>query len=181
MGKKDTMVVFKALKDGVSPIQRYPWPLPTDGQPGAWVDTVGKPALCANGVHGYLDRKKAESAGNQVFEMEIEGDIVKDHEKAAGQRGRLIRQLSGNRSITLDGLLTTVGLAPGATVLGEAATALGVTLDAIAAAIRKHDVRVVDDHDALVPLEDYMRVTSDTAAVRRRVAPLAQLPLTVTI
>lgn len=89
----ERMVVYKALDPrGRSTHQKFPWPKPQGKRPGKWVEIEGRPHLCVRGLHGWLtlDIARQWSEGD-IYEMEIEGDIVSDDQKAAGRRGRLLR------------------------------------------------------------------------------------------
>jgi hypothetical protein len=179
----DTMVVYKSLLNGVSPFQHYRWPLPADGNPGDWVDAgTRKPVVCSWGVHGYLTRVQAErDTGNQVFEMEIEGEIAKDTEKATGQRGRLLRQLSGVVAVTLADVADAVAKnGSHSDALAAAAANMGVTLASVEKALPK-DTFVVDEADNLVTLARYLRSASATLGdgFNRRIWALSGLPLLV--
>lgn len=87
------MIVYKALKHGLSPYRNFKWPLPKGKRKGVWIAEPGTPVLCQRGFHGFLRLEDAEKAGYEVYEMELSGPIVKDHEKAAGTRARLVRKL----------------------------------------------------------------------------------------
>ena len=46
------MRAYKFLRPGaVGPFSGHRWPVPAGGDPGAWVEAAGGPALC-RGVHG---------------------------------------------------------------------------------------------------------------------------------
>jgi hypothetical protein len=181
VGQADRRIVFKSLKDGVSTVQNFTWPLPPDAAtPGDWVDTDPKKkiAVCVYGVHGWLTRRRAEQDGNQVFEMEIEGDIVDDHEKAAGRRGRLLRQLSGAHAATLGELADLVTAnGAGATALDLAAKRLGVTQASIEKAL--DGAYTIDDNGELVRLGLYLRKAPPTVGdgFERRVSAMRRFPL----
>lgn len=87
------MIVYKALNHGKSPYRHWDWPLPNGKRPGKWATIKEAPRLCAVGFHGYLRLEDAQKAGSEVFEMELVGRIVKDDEKAASDKARLLRRL----------------------------------------------------------------------------------------
>lgn len=88
------MLAYKALdENGLSTYQKYKWPLPKDGKPGKWVKINDYPKLCVRGFHAWKTLERAKEEGTFVYEMEIEGDIVADHEKVAGSRARLTKLL----------------------------------------------------------------------------------------
>lgn len=86
--------VYKALKDGRSPYQRVAWPLPVGRKPGAWMEVAGEPVLCKRGLHGYIHREDAAANGTEVYAMEVAGTVVRDHEKVAASRARLLRRVT---------------------------------------------------------------------------------------
>ncbi len=89
------MIVLKGLDaNGRSPYQHHPWPLPEGDAPGAWVEAGLRPIeLCANGIHGCLPEQVGSLPGDRWFVAEIEGDVVSGTDKAAGRRGRLLREI----------------------------------------------------------------------------------------
>jgi hypothetical protein len=102
--KKDklpTCTVYKVLdSEYKSTVQHFSWPLPTKEEPGPWLDMEGIPILCVRGYHGWLNKEKAfreassrEVKGAHVYEMEIEGEIRQDKEKACGTRARLVKEI----------------------------------------------------------------------------------------
>ena len=89
-------IVYKALNpDGTSPYQNYQWEIPKPGRKGKWLSIADDPILCHRGLHGYLTREIAESEHSScdIYEMEVDGKIVRDKEKVAASRARLIRKL----------------------------------------------------------------------------------------
>src|SRR4051794_14044460 len=91
------MVVFKALGvDGLSPFQRWRWPLPPDDDtPGEWVEVEGEPRLCHHGLHGFRKLHQAMREGQRIYEMEVTGRIVGDDTKVSATRARLLRLVQG--------------------------------------------------------------------------------------
>jgi hypothetical protein len=93
-------IVYKALKEGgISPYQKWKWPLPMEDAPGEWVEVDGPPALCRNGLHGYLKRDAAHREAEFVFEMEVAGETVEDDHKLAATRARLLRRVEAYKPI----------------------------------------------------------------------------------
>ena len=98
-------IVYKALcKDGKSTFQGWQWPLPTETEPGEWVEVNPPAVLCLHGFHGYreLEQAFAFNGDDDVYEMEISGDIHRDHEKVVATKARLIRKLERNTAITIE-------------------------------------------------------------------------------
>lgn len=103
-------IVYKALKDdGRSVHQNWKWPLPSVKEPGDWVEVEGKPELCKHGLHGYLTYEQAEQLheGADIYEMEVDGQIVEDTDKLAATRARLVRLIGSEnrREVELAGAL----------------------------------------------------------------------------
>lgn len=93
----ETVVAYKGLRvGGAAPYTGFEWPLPRGKRPGKWVEIDGEPKLCARGFHGFLTRAAAESAGAEVYEVEITGRLVRDNEKIAGTKARLLRRIDTN-------------------------------------------------------------------------------------
>jgi hypothetical protein len=98
------LTVYKLLKDNDrSTYQDWDWTqfLPSVGLPGDWVEIAKglHPQICSIGFHGWLTLQKAkdEAVNNytrfSIYEMELEGEVKRDHQKACGRRARLIRKL----------------------------------------------------------------------------------------
>jgi hypothetical protein len=90
------LTVYKVLDAQYkSTVQHYSWPLPTDTEPGPWLDMEGDATLCIRGYHGWVNKETAfrDSRGAHVYEMEIEGVISQDIEKACGTRARLVKEI----------------------------------------------------------------------------------------
>ena len=92
-----TTIAFKALKaGGISPYLDFHWPLPTNGQPGEWVHAEGAIGLCANGIHACLtcrDLLAGEYLDEELYTIELDGEIVRGDDKCCARSGRLLRRL----------------------------------------------------------------------------------------
>jgi hypothetical protein len=115
------IIAYKVLDvDFKSTYQGFIWPTPPKvkattidskydkpAEPGPWLEIEGEPVLCVRGFHGWLTKEKAfkeitrryndtNTTGpitGHVYEMEFEGNTVKDHEKICGTRARLVREI----------------------------------------------------------------------------------------
>lgn len=90
------LTVYKVLdSEYKSSVQHYSWPLPTKTEPGPWLEMEGDPALCIRGYHGWINKETAfrDTRGAHIYEMEIEGKISQDNEKACGTRARLVKEI----------------------------------------------------------------------------------------
>lgn len=62
-------------------------------EPGPWLEIEGDPVLCTRGFHGWIKKEKAFREGAHVYEMELEGKYLQDHEKACSTRARLVKEI----------------------------------------------------------------------------------------
>lgn len=93
-------ICYKVLTtEHKSQFRDFPWPVPTDDQPGEFVVANGEIVLCKNGLHGWNTKERAiqEAQGKlvqgEVYEMHIYGTTVSDHEKTAGAVARLVKKV----------------------------------------------------------------------------------------
>jgi hypothetical protein len=92
---------FKVLKNGRGTYSNAAWSLPTDDQPGAWMEVAGPLIMCANGLH-VTDWQGVWQHwmrwGADVYRVEIDGDTIGDVEaedrKIAARRARLLSVVS---------------------------------------------------------------------------------------
>jgi hypothetical protein len=85
------VIAYKFLRpDGTSVFTGFRWPLP-DGGPGPWVDAPVEP--CRSGVHACLPAHLPLWAGRELYEVELDGEIVEEPMKLVAQRARLTRRL----------------------------------------------------------------------------------------
>lgn len=92
------MKYYKVLYNGISPYANcnYSEYLPKDGEPGKWLPKVKTLKLCDRGYHvtdaehliDWID-------GNQLFEVEVKGDVLTGDNKTVCQQIRLVRQVEG--------------------------------------------------------------------------------------
>ena len=85
------MIGYKFLRpDGTSMFTGFRWGLPGAG-PGPWVDADVDP--CRSGVHACRADDLPLWVGHVMYEVEIDGEIVKTASKLVASRGRLLRRL----------------------------------------------------------------------------------------
>jgi hypothetical protein len=86
------VIAYKFLRrDGTGPFTRHPWPLPADGNPGAWVDAPVIP--CRSGIHACRLADLPLWLGRELYEVELDGDIVAERTKVVAPRARLLRRI----------------------------------------------------------------------------------------
>ncbi len=86
------MIAWKFLRKGaISPITRFAWP--RSPLPGPFVDAHAPIAACRAGFHACRPRDLAYWVCDELWEIELEGDIVDVADGIVGQRARLLRCL----------------------------------------------------------------------------------------
>ena len=84
------MRAYKVLIDGRSGFTGYRWPLPTGGAPGEWVTATGPLELCGNGVHACTVGQLAQWIGEELWTIELGGEILAAEAALVAARGRLL-------------------------------------------------------------------------------------------
>ena len=85
------MIAYKFLRaDGTSVFTAFDWPLPSGG-PGAWVEAEVEP--CRTGVHACRPEHLPLWAGQVLYEVELDGEVVDDRTKVIAGRARLTRRI----------------------------------------------------------------------------------------
>jgi len=85
------MIAFKFLRsDGTGVFTQFPWPLP-DGGPGAWVQAPI--VACRSGVHACRASDLPLWLGLELYEIELDGEIIGERTKVVASRGRLTRRI----------------------------------------------------------------------------------------
>ena len=91
------MRAFKVLIDGRSGYTGWRWPLPDGETPGEWVHaTASEPLeLCVNGVHACTVGQLAQWLGEELWRIELGGEILETDAALVAARGRLLGQVPG--------------------------------------------------------------------------------------
>lgn len=82
--------------DGLGTYSEFPWPLPTDGQPGAWVTVEGDLVVCENGIHASTLGHAPGWVHDAAYLIEFDGDVETigaEDAQVIGRRARLVRRL----------------------------------------------------------------------------------------
>ena len=82
------MIAHKFLRaGGTSAFTPFRWPLPGDG-PGAWVEAPIEP--CRSGIHACRPADLPIWVGDELYEIELDGEIVHERTKVVASRARLL-------------------------------------------------------------------------------------------
>ena len=83
------MIAYKFLDEGaVSPFAGFQWPV------GEWVDASAADP-CRSGIHACRVRDLPFWLGRELWEVELEGDVVVQERKVVAPRGRLVHRIDG--------------------------------------------------------------------------------------
>src|SRR5262249_36032671 len=75
---------------GIAPFSRLAWPLPAQGERGAWVQA--EPQACASGIHACLPESLPYWLSNHLWTIQLEGVQAAEH-KLVARRGRLLERV----------------------------------------------------------------------------------------
>jgi hypothetical protein len=85
---------YKFLARGaVGPVSRARWPLPERSQAGAWIGAEEPVALCRSGVHACLKEHLAFWLHEELWRVELEGDLSTGLDCVLSPRGRLVQRI----------------------------------------------------------------------------------------
>jgi hypothetical protein len=86
------VIAYKFLDgEGRAVFSGFRW---TDGPPGRWIET-GAVVPCREGIHGCRAADLAWWVNEELWEIELDGDVVEAPRKVAARRGRILRRLDG--------------------------------------------------------------------------------------
>jgi hypothetical protein len=84
------VIAYKFLDgEGRGVFSGFRW---TDRPPGDWIET-GRVVACREGVHGCRSADLAWWVNEELWELELDGDVVEAGRKVVARRGRLQRRL----------------------------------------------------------------------------------------
>jgi hypothetical protein len=87
------MHAYKVLNAGRSEFTGLVWPLPAGGEPGQWVHAEGPLALCVNGIHASTTEQLPHWLGAEIWEIELDGEVVVADAALVASRARLLRRI----------------------------------------------------------------------------------------
>jgi hypothetical protein len=83
------VLAYKFLAGGRSPFSGWQWDLPDGGRPGEWVEVSGPLELCANGVHACTPGQLPLWLGQDLWQVELGGEILATEQVLVASRARL--------------------------------------------------------------------------------------------
>jgi hypothetical protein len=87
---------YKFLRAGaIGPFSGFAWPRPAGGGPGPWVEANRPRARCRRGVHACRIDDLPWWLAEELWEVELGGEVVAYAHKVAAPRGRLVRRVDG--------------------------------------------------------------------------------------
>ena len=83
------MIAYKFLAaDAVGPFSGFHWPAP-----GQWVETTAPLDLCRSGIHACTVDELPEWLNDELWTIELDGEIVRHDGLLVARRGRLLARL----------------------------------------------------------------------------------------
>jgi hypothetical protein len=80
-------------RGAIGPFSGVRWPLPGDGAAGAWIAAEGRLRTCENGIHACRPQDLPHWIGDELWIVELEGDVEVGEHKVVARRGRLVRRV----------------------------------------------------------------------------------------
>lgn len=88
------MIAYKFLERGaIGPFSRFSWPRPAEDNPGEWVATADEVRQCFHGVHASLTDDLLNWLDDELWQIELDGEIIDSNGMLVAQRGRLLRRV----------------------------------------------------------------------------------------
>jgi hypothetical protein len=69
------------------------WPLPEGDRPGEWLVAEGPLGLCANGIHASSVDQLPQWLGDELWEAELDGEVLRTEAALVAARARLVRHV----------------------------------------------------------------------------------------
>jgi hypothetical protein len=90
------MIAYKFLKSGAKGlVSGFRWPTPDVGSPGEWVHATSPIRECEAGIHVCRAMDLPYWMCDELWAIEIDGDVVEGTDMLIASRGRLLRLFSG--------------------------------------------------------------------------------------
>lgn len=89
------MIAWKLLQPGsVGLYSGFSWPVPIGGAPGAWVEVDPPLVASLRGVHAVRTVSLVDWLDDELWEIELDGEIVESDALLVSSRGRLRRRIA---------------------------------------------------------------------------------------
>jgi hypothetical protein len=83
------MIAYKFLSQGaIGPISTAQWPPPRE-----WLEVEGALEVCANGIHACTSEALAYWLGEELWAVELDGEILDEGTVLVASRGRLVSRV----------------------------------------------------------------------------------------
>jgi hypothetical protein len=90
------MMAYKFLRSGaIGLVSGFKWPEPRGETPGEWVGSVAPLRACASGVHVCRGRDLPYWMHEELWAIEVDGDMLEGAEMLIAPRGRLVARVAG--------------------------------------------------------------------------------------
>ena len=88
------MIAHKFLSPGARGLYSgFRWPRPHNGEPGAWVEVNGPLVVGSNGVHACVESELVNWIDDELWAIELAGEILEHQGVLVARRGRLLHLL----------------------------------------------------------------------------------------
>jgi hypothetical protein len=92
---------FKFLRPGaVGPFSGHAWRTPRGGEPGPWLESPARGGACRDGVHACEARHLPLWIWEELWAVELDGEVERRRHKLRAPRGRLVRRVEAWSSAT---------------------------------------------------------------------------------
>lgn len=90
---RGAVLAYKFLdRHGCTLFRAVRWPLPQGDGPGPWLEAAAA-RPCREGIHACRPQDLAYWVQHELWEIELDGDVVEAERKVVARRGRLVRRL----------------------------------------------------------------------------------------
>ncbi|MGZ4173972.1 MAG: hypothetical protein ACXVQR_05790 [Solirubrobacteraceae bacterium] len=128
------MRAYKVLAEGRSGFTGRRWPLPAGRRPGEWVRATGRLEPYLNGVHACRVAQLPQWLGDEVWIIELGGEVLHAEAALVAERGRLLGPVAGwDRPARIEFARACAGRARGAAGSVEAGEQILECIDTFAA------------------------------------------------
>jgi hypothetical protein len=96
-----SVVAYKFLRAGaIGPFSGFAWPAPDPSGPGTWVEARPFRGACGGGIHGCDADHLVYWLNDDLWMIELDGEVAVADKKLIAPRGRLVRRVDAwNREL----------------------------------------------------------------------------------